>query len=447
MSVALPPDPKPDRVPTLVSRRTTYYVAFYSIVLMVLFNLAVAGLIGTPVSFILKDKVTPVQLSFFGFFTDSPYFVGFLFGFLRDQWRPFNKGDRGYFFFVPLLMLPVCMWIAFSPHTYANLVVGMIAFSALAALLGAASQGLLATLAKEYGMTGRLAVVALVTARGGMLWATTVASRFGKDVALAAMASAAVALTVMLFAFWHPRRIFRSKNEVFVSVIPENAGAAAMRLLRHGAVYLPALAIFLFEFAPGWGTPLLLFLTNHRGLTESQFGDAQGFLRAGQIAAALSYGVLCRLFKLKPLLYWGTFLAVVGGPAFLLIQPHGSSAVMNFFFGANFISLIAGICCGVALASYYDLLVRSCPKELEGVAFMLFAAMLTLAADTSDLLGSWLYEKGGFALALGISTAVTALIFVPIILVPRSVSDPNEGERIVDSDPPRVEGVPAVEVA
>jgi len=78
---------------------------------------------------------------------------------------------------------------------------------------------------------------------------------------------------------------------------------------------------------------------------------------------------------------------------------------------------------------------------------MLFAAMLTLAADTSDLLGSWLYEKGGFALALGISTAVTALIFIPIILVPKSVADPEEGERIVDPDPPMPELSAAPEVA
>jgi MFS family permease len=402
-------------------------VAVYSIVLMVLFNLAAAGLIGTPITFLLKDKVSSVQLSLFGFFGDAPYFVGFLFGFLRDRWRPGGRGDRGYFVLAPFLMVLACLWVAYTPHTYANLVAGLVMFAATAALLGAAAQGLLAAVAKDFGMTGRLAVVALVTARGGMMWATTVASRFGQDVRLAAFASAAVGLTVILFAFWHPRAIFRSKDEVFVNVIPENAWAAASRLLRHKAVYLPALAIFFFEFAPGWGTPLLKFLTDHRGLTEGQFGDAQGWLRIGQIMAALSYSILCTKFRLKPLLYWGTFLAVVGGPAFLLIHNAGQ---------ANGVSFFAGICCGVALASYYDLLVRSCPKELEGVAFMLFASMLTLAADTSDLLGAWLYDRGGFALALGISTAVTALIFIPVFLVPHSVADPQEGERIVDRDPP-----------
>lgn len=403
---------------------------------MVLFNLAAVGLIATPVSFLLKDKITPVQLSQFGFLTDSPYFIGFMFGFLRDRWRPFGHGDRGYFLFLPILLAIVYAWVAFSPHTYGNLVVGMIGISALAALLGAASQGLLAALGKDYGMTGRLAVVALVTARGGMLYTSELGSRFGENIQLAALVSAAVCLTMILFAVWHPRSIFKSKDEVFVNVIPEGIGPAISRLLRHGAVYLPALAIFLFEFAPGWGTPLLLYLTNHKGLTEAQFGDSQGWLRFGQIAAALSYTLLCTRFRLKPLLYWGTLLAVIGGPAFLLIHSPGQ---------ANIVSFIGGICCGIALASYYDLLVRSCPKELEGVAFMLFAGMLALAGDTSDILGSALYERGGFVMAIGISTAVTALIFIPVFFVPRSVADPQEGERILDLDPPRPEfAVPPV---
>jgi len=425
------PDPRPKQD---IPKHVTRLVGFYSIVLMVLFNLAAAGLISLPVQFLLKaSHATPVQISRFNFLTDSPYFIGFVFGFLRDRWRPFGKGDRAYFLAVPLLMAATYIWLGYGAHTYPLLVTGMIIIAALAALLGAAAQGLLAAAAKDFGMMGRLAVVALVTARGGMLYNATVGGWLGQHTAFEVpfLVSAAVCLTVILFAFWHPKTIFRSGDEVFINVVPEGASAAAMRLLRHGAVYLPALAIFLFEFAPGWGTPLFFFLTDSKHhLTEAQFGASQGWLRFGQIAAALSYTLLCRRFKLKPLLYWGTFLAVVGGPAFLLIQSPSQ---------ANIVSFIAGIFCGIALASYYDLLVRACPKELEGVAFMLSYAMYALAGDSSDIFGSWLYEKGGFALALIISTAFSALIFIPVYFVPHAVADPNEGERITDPDPPQLD--------
>jgi len=428
-----------NRESSTVARPGGWLAAGYSIVLMVLFNIASVGLVSLPITYYLLDKhVPPTALSKFSLFTDIPFYVGFLFGFLRDRWRPAGKGDSGYFVLSPLAMVAAYGFIAFTPHTYNNLVIGVLMTSVASALLGAAAQGLLAAIAKDFGLTGRLAVVALVAARGGMMYNSYGGSFFNQDITKAALVSAGVGLFMLIFAVWHPRVIFRSQDEVFVNVIPEGASAAAMRLVRHTAVYLPALAIFLFEFAPGWGTPLTLFFKETLHLGERPFGEAQLWLRAGQIGAALSYALLCQRFRLKTLLYWGTLLAVIGGPAFLLI--HGPLQ-------ADAISFVAGICCGIALASYYDLLVRSCPKELEGVAFMLFAGMLTLASDTSDLLGTWLYEKGGFALALGISTLFTALIFIPVILVPRSVTDPVEGERIVDLDPPEPEFALAPETA
>jgi MFS family permease len=215
---------------------------------------------------------------------------------------------------------------------------------------------------------------------------------------------------------------------VFVSVIPENASEALRRLLRHKAVYIPALVLFLWDFAPGWGTPLLFYLTNLQKLSEGAFGVSQGWLRVGQVLAALCYAWLCTRFKFKPLLYWGTFLGVIGAPTFLLIHSPGQ---------ANIVCLIAGASCGIAVSAYFDLLFRCCPKELEGVAFMVSYAAFTLAADGSDILGSFLYEKGGFGLALAISMAFTALIFVPLIFLPKSATAPHEGEAVVDFDPPQ----------
>lgn len=425
------PYPRPTRG---IPHHVTRFVGFYGFVLMALYNLAAIGLISVPVNFLLMDKfkLPPTQVSVFGFCTDSPYFIGFAFGFLRDRWRPMGKGDRGYFFFVPLLMAALYVFMAFDAHTYAALVIGMALISACAALLGAAAQGLMSAIAKDFGMMGRLSVIAIVTARGSMMYSAALGGWLGDHTPWIApfLVSAAVCLTVILMAFWRPKTIFRSGDEVFVNVIPEGALAAARRLGRHTAVYLPALILFLWEFAPGWGTPLMFYLTKQVGLSETTYGAAQGWLRFSTVVAALSYSWLCKHLRFKPLLYWGTFLGVIGGPVFLLIH----SAMQAYV-----ISSVAGICCGIALAAYYDLLVRSCPKELEGVAFMLSYAMFTLASDASDIFGSWLYEKGGFGLALGISTACTALIFIPVFFVPHAISDPHEGERITDPDPPVLE--------
>jgi MFS family permease len=418
---------------TSIPPRVTRFVGFYCLVLLTLYNLASAGLIAVPVQFILKNQLhlQPTQISVFGFLTDGPFFIGFAFGFLRDRWRPFGKGDTGYFTFVPILMGLVFVVLAYTPHTYATLVAGFVALAALSSLLGAAAQGLVAAVAKDFGMMGRLSVVTYMTMKGSLVYQQSVGGWLDENISHTApfIVSACVCISVLLMAFWHPKAIFRSGHEVFVSVIPEGAGDAFKRLLRHKAIYIPALVLFLWDFAPGWGTPLFFYLTNTQKLSESAFGASQGWLRLGQVLAALGYAWLCTRIKFKPLLYWGTVLGVVGGPAFLLIHTSGQ---------ANFVCLIAGASCGIAVSAYYDLLFRCCPKELEGVAFMVSYAAFTFAGDGSDILGSFLYEKGGFGLALVISMAFTALIFIPIMFLPKSATDPNEGEAIVDADPPQM---------
>jgi hypothetical protein len=124
------------------SGASTRFAGFYTFVLMAVYNLAVAGIIAVPVQFLLKTKfhLPPTQISVFSFMTDSPYFVGFAFGFLRDKWRPMGKGDRGYFLVVPILLALAYGFLAFSNGSYSVLLGGMIAISALCALLGAAAQ-------------------------------------------------------------------------------------------------------------------------------------------------------------------------------------------------------------------------------------------------------------------------------------------------------------------
>ncbi len=87
----------------------------------------------------------------------------------------------------------------------------------------------------------------------------------------------------------------------------------------------------------------------------------------------------------------------------------------------------------MALCAFNDLLIRCCPPELEGAAFLFVGAASALAADTSDLFGSWLYEKGGFTLALIVTTVFTGLILPVLPLIPRAITKPREGERLTQA--------------
>ena len=70
----------------------------YGGALLLLLNFASpgGGLIGVPISFFLKNKLhlQAHELALFNLWTSAPLYAAFVFGFLRDRWSPFGRGDR-----------------------------------------------------------------------------------------------------------------------------------------------------------------------------------------------------------------------------------------------------------------------------------------------------------------------------------------------------------------
>src|ERR1700761_9194879 len=75
-------------------------IVIYLGVLLVLlgFGSPGGGLIGLPISFLLKNKLhlKAHEMAIFGVIAGAPSCISFLFGFVRDTWNPFGMGDRGF---------------------------------------------------------------------------------------------------------------------------------------------------------------------------------------------------------------------------------------------------------------------------------------------------------------------------------------------------------------
>ena len=56
------------------------------------------GVAAIPTGYFLKDnlRLSAIELAGFAAIAGAPACVSFLFGFLRDRWRPSRWGDRGY---------------------------------------------------------------------------------------------------------------------------------------------------------------------------------------------------------------------------------------------------------------------------------------------------------------------------------------------------------------
>ena len=151
------------------SRNTDYDVEQYNGAILLYVSMLVAayslaaptGILGIPLQFFLKDQLhlSPGAIARFSFVTGLPLYFGFLFGLIRDRWRPFGRGDRGYLLiFTPLSCL-IYIALSWSNNGYAPLIFGMLGAAVLFRFLASACQGLTAELARDRSVSGHLSTL------------------------------------------------------------------------------------------------------------------------------------------------------------------------------------------------------------------------------------------------------------------------------------------------
>jgi Na+/melibiose symporter-like transporter len=232
------------------------------------------------------------------------------------------------------------------------------------------------------------------------------------------LVGAAIMASVAVYAAWRPRSVFDN--------VRTEHGAAAhprkdlKRLARHWPIY-PALLIWLlWNFAPGSATPLQYYLQNTLHADDAQWGQWNAIFAASFIPTFMVFGLLCRRFPLKTLLFWGTVAAI---PQFVpLLFLHSVT-------GALIAAVPIGLMGGVATASYLDLIIRSCPRGLQGTTLMMSSSLYFVASRFGDVLGTNLYDYyGSFAACVVAITVVYALILPTLLLVPRRLIATADGQ-------------------
>ena len=172
--------------------------------------------------------------------------------------------------------------------------------------------------------------------------------------------------------------------------------------MRHWPIY-PALLIWLlWNFAPGSNTPLQYYLQNTLHAQDAQWGQWNAIFAASFVPTFMVFGFLCQRFPLKTLLWWGTIVAIPQMVPLLF---------MHSMTGALIAAVPIGLMGGVASAAYLDLIIRSCPRGLQGTTLMMSGSLYYIASRFGDVLGTKLYESyGGFSACVIAITVVYALI-------------------------------------
>lgn len=379
------------------------------------------GLVNLPVLFILKDRLhaSPETVAIFEAITMIPVYGAILFGLLRDRWSPFGLRDRGYIAIAAPAATALYLWLALAPSSYRLLLVGVTAAMAAYQMLDTAIAALVATVGRREAMTDSVsalwemmetAVRVVAMLLGGWL-----AGHLSPQPVF--LIAAGLTIVVWLWGSLAPRSLFAEDTRYE----QEDLTALVRRLVSQGRLLWPVVLILLFHsFSPGWGTPLLYYLTNERHLSSEVFGTCRAAQFAGVFLAAAGFRAINQRFTVRQFLGFAIAVNILPAFLFLLIRSAESAILISMFVG--FVS-------GLSTVAVFDLLMRCCPRGLEGAGMAVGHSAFGIASAIGDVIGAVVYSHGGFAACLIIDAAATAAIVPFLRRVPSAILADAATER------------------
>lgn len=378
------------------------------------------GIIYQPLNYYLKELGwTPLQVTAYIAVLNFPWIIKPVFGLVSDFVPLFGYRRKSY-----LIIASICAILAYGgiarlsdPGEFALLLL-------LTSYAMATASTLCGALLAENGQTFRLsgtfvgqqwlwfyiAIMASSFVGGELVERLSALSALQVAAAVAAVAPiAAVLATLFLLS---EKKIEVSRTQVRLTFHSLTAA------LRSAKLYLVALFLFLYAFAPGFGTPLYYFMTDELKFSQSYIGILGSIASAGWIAGALVHRWLLWRMTSKALLYLSIILGTLSAASFLLLSGEISAAILNF---ANGAAMMIATIATLTLAADY------CPRRAEGFAFAGLMSVMNLAELFANNVGAFLYEHV-FASQLGplivVSAATTALaaVLVPLLRLDNSGS-------------------------
>jgi MFS family permease len=367
-----------------------------------------------------------MQVSVYRVVSGLPLYGAIVFGLTRDLWNPLGLRDRGYLRVFSIVATGLLVWLAFSKLSYASILVGVMLLGCCSMLMAAAQQGLMALVAQEQFMSGRLAAVfsfcAFLPFIGGALFAGSVADRWqAREIFLFV---ATLTVLIAAFSFLKPKEVFENTYDPKIAA-RSTLGTDLRRLVRHRAFYPAILMMFLWQFAPALQTVLQYYFVDKLHGAISSYGYWTATYYAAFLPGFLIYGYLCQRVRFGRLGAWSLLLSA---PLCLGLPAMDSAAAAIWF------AVPLGLASGAAYATLYDVAMRACPPGLHGTLMMAVTGANNFGWRAGDTFGVWLYQAGGThgflwcCLATGGTSCLSALAlsFVPVHL--RATAD---GESLV----------------
>jgi MFS family permease len=344
------------------------------------------GIVYQPLTHFLKTEGwTPLQVTAYFGALNFPWIIKPVFGLVSDFVPLFGYRRVSY-----LMLASACAAVSYAmialleePSQFALfLLLTSYAMATASTLCGA----LLAENGRDFQESSRfvgqqwlwfyVAIMASALVGGALVEHLPAATALKAAAAIAAVAPLASLLATPLLLKERKTRVSR---EEFRTTLHGITAAVRSRKL-----WLVAAFLFLYSFAPGFGTPLYYHMTDTLHFSQTYIGVLASIASAGWIAGALLHRWLMHRVGTAPLLYLSVALSVASAASFLLLTSAVTAALVNF---ANGVALMIATIATLSLAA------RHCPPRAEGFAFAGLMSVSNLADICSINMGAFLYER------------------------------------------------------
>ena len=429
--IAVPLEPAAIESPVEGQRRMGLFLFGGALMILVGLGDPSIGITAIPVSFFLKNRLhlTASGLADFKLWTAIPLFLSFGFGFLRDRWNPFGRGDSGHLMLFGGLTALTYVVLAYVPPVYGVWLAGILISTAVFQVVLGAGNGLISVIGQQQALAGQLSAVLSIAASAPILLSSTLGGLLsdyleGKGAADAArllfLIAAGLMACVGVVGAFRPRILFAA---AIVERSEHHFLKDLGRLLRHWPIYPVIMIQILWQFAPATGIVLQYHMSDALHGSDFQWGAWNAVFYGSFLPVYVGYGFLCQRFTLRTLLWVGFGLAVFQMTPLLFVHTA---------WGAVIAAVPMGMMGGIAQAALIDLAIRSCPPKLQGTMMMLITATIYyIAVRFGDRFGAFIYDgHGGFLAAVWITILIYALILPVSLLVPKRLIGTRDGETL-----------------
>jgi predicted MFS family arabinose efflux permease len=167
---------------------------------------------------------------------------------------------------------------------------------------------------------------------------------------------------------------------------------------------LGCLFILVYNFAPGFGTPLM-FIERDTFKWSGTFMGGIGALSSGlSILGAIVYFKFSKRINVKKCLFWSVFIVGLTNLAYLYFTPV-SAIIYSFIFG------ILGMFIFLNMMTF---MAKSTLPGKEATSFALLCSVSNLSGTLSTLAGAWLFPILGLKCII-IVASLSAFVSLPIL--------------------------------